>query len=44
VLTPRLLASDIVLLTVMSLVLGVVASLYPAWQAVRMSPLEALRR
>ena len=27
-----------------ALVLGVVASLYPAWRAVRIKPLEALRR
>jgi ABC-type lipoprotein release transport system permease subunit len=44
VLTPRLLWSDIVLITGISLVFGVLASLYPAWQAVRLSPLEALRR
>jgi ABC-type lipoprotein release transport system permease subunit len=44
VLTPRLLLSDVVLITGISLLFGVIASLYPAWQAVRLSPLDALRR
>jgi ABC-type lipoprotein release transport system permease subunit len=30
--------------TVLSLAFGVLASLYPAWRAVQIKPLEALRR
>ncbi len=44
VLTPHILAQDIVLVTVLSLVFGVLAALYPAWRAVKIKPLEALRR
>ena len=44
VLTPHVLAGDIVLVTVLSLVFGVLAALYPAWRAVKIKPLEALRR
>ncbi len=44
VLTPYLLLQDIVLVTVMSLFFGVLAALYPAWRAVKIKPLEALRR
>ena len=44
VLVPRLLFQDIVLVTVLSLVFGVLAALYPAWRAVKIKPLEALRR
>ena len=43
-LVPVPLADDIVLIGVMSVVLGVVASLYPAMRIVRIKPLEALRR
>ena len=43
-LVPRLLPSDLVLVAIMSLAFGVLASLYPAWRAVRVKPLEALRR
>ena len=44
VLTPKLLVQDIVLVTVLSLVFGVLAAIYPAWRAVKIKPLEALRR
>jgi ABC-type lipoprotein release transport system permease subunit len=44
VLVPRLLFQDIVLVTVLSLVFGILAALYPAWRAVKIKPLEALRR
>jgi ABC-type lipoprotein release transport system permease subunit len=43
-LTPRLLVQDIVLVTVLSLVFGILAAVYPAWRAVKIKPLEALRR
>lgn len=43
-LVPKLWVSDVVLVAGMSLVFGVLASLYPAWRAVRIKPLEALRR
>jgi ABC-type lipoprotein release transport system permease subunit len=43
-LIPRLLPSDLALVAVLSLVFGVLASLYPAWRAVKIKPLEALRR
>ena len=43
-LVPIPLADDIVLIGLMSVVLGVVASLYPALRIVRIKPLEALRR
>ena len=43
-LVPVPLADDIVLIGLMSVVLGVVASLYPALRIVRIKPLEALRR
>jgi ABC-type lipoprotein release transport system permease subunit len=44
VLTPYILMEDIVLVTVLSLFFGVLAALYPAWRAVKIKPLEALRR
>lgn len=44
VLTPRLMVQDIILVTVLSLVFGIVAAIYPAWRAVKIKPLEALRR
>jgi ABC-type lipoprotein release transport system permease subunit len=44
VLTPYILIEDIVLVTVLSLFFGVLAALYPAWRAVKIKPLEALRR
>ena len=43
-LVPRLLPGDLLLVAFMSLVFGVLASLYPAWRAVKVKPLEALRR
>jgi len=43
-LVPKLLFADIVLVVVLSLAFGVVAALYPAWRAVKIKPLEALRR
>jgi ABC-type lipoprotein release transport system permease subunit len=44
VLTPRLMVQDIILVTVLSLVFGMLAAIYPAWRAVKIKPLEALRR
>lgn len=43
-LQPVPLVSDITLIGAMSVVLGIVASLYPALRIVRIKPLEALRR
>ncbi len=43
VLVPKLLVSDLVRLSVLSLVLGLFASLYPAWRALRLRPLVALQ-
>ncbi len=42
-LVPVLLWSDFALVAYMSLILGVLASLYPAWRAVKVDPLEAMR-
>jgi ABC-type lipoprotein release transport system permease subunit len=44
ILMPRLLAGDVVLVVSLSLVFGVLAALYPARRAVKIKPLEALRR
>ncbi len=44
VLVPRLMAADLILVAGLSMVFGVLASLYPAWRAVKINPLEALRR
>ena len=44
ILQPVSLAKDVVLIGAMSVVLGIVASLYPALRIVRIKPLEALRR
>lgn len=44
VLVPKLLPSDVVLVSVMTLVFGIFASLYPALRAVKVKPLEAMRR
>ena len=44
VLRPYLMVQDVLLVTVLSLVFGVLAALYPAWRAVKIKPLEALRR
>ena len=43
-LVPVMLVSDLVLVATLSLALGVLASVYPAWRAVKITPLEALRR
>jgi ABC-type lipoprotein release transport system permease subunit len=43
VLMPRFLAGDFTEVAVMSLSLGVLASLYPAWRAVKIKPLDAIR-
>ncbi len=42
--TPRLEVTDMVIVFVLSLVLGVLASLYPARRAVKVTPLDAMRR
>ncbi len=44
VFVPVLAVGDVVLVAVMSLVLGLVASFYPARRAVKLKPLDALRR
>ncbi len=44
VLVPRLLLADVVLVAAMSIAFGLIASLYPAWRAVQIGPLDALRR
>ncbi len=41
---PVPLVGDIVLVATLSLLFGVLASLYPAWRVVKIKPLEALRR
>ncbi|MXX30631.1 MAG: FtsX-like permease family protein, partial [Gammaproteobacteria bacterium] len=43
-LRPVPLFDDVLLIALLSLGLGVVASLYPAWRAIKIKPLEALRR
>lgn len=43
-LVPHLVAADIALLGAMSIGLAVLASAYPAWRAVQIKPLDALRR
>jgi len=42
-LTPVLLVEDLILVGSLSLGLGVLASLYPAWRVVKIKPLDALR-
>ena len=44
IMTPVLQWSDFFLVAYMSLILGVVASIYPAWRAVKVKPLDAMRR
>lgn len=41
---PLLLAADVWLVVWLSVVFGLVASIYPAWRSVKISPLEALAR
>ena len=41
---PVLRVDDVVLVAVMSLILGLLASFYPARRAVKLKPLDALRR
>jgi len=41
---PRLLVADMILVAGLSLFFGILAALYPAWRAVKIKPLEALRR
>ncbi|MEZ5557276.1 MAG: FtsX-like permease family protein [Pseudomonadales bacterium] len=43
-LIPRMELADVVMVAGLSLAFGVLASLYPAWRAVRVRPLEAMRR
>ena len=43
-LVPKLLVEDLVLVASLSLGFGVLAAIYPAWRAVKIKPLEALRR
>lgn len=43
-LVPRLLVEDLILVASLSLVFGILAAVYPAWRAVKIKPLEALRR
>jgi putative ABC transport system permease protein len=42
-LTPIITIMSVVLAVVVSLIVGVLSSLYPAWKAARMSPIEAVR-
>jgi ABC-type lipoprotein release transport system permease subunit len=43
-LVPHLLWGDVAAVSVLAIVLGLFASAYPAWRAVRIEPLDALRR
>ncbi|MFT5482041.1 MAG: ABC-type lipoprotein release transport system permease subunit [Halieaceae bacterium] len=43
-LIPRLLMKDVLLVASQSLLFGLIASIYPAWRAVQVRPLEAMRR
>jgi ABC-type lipoprotein release transport system permease subunit len=44
VLVPQLLMADLVLVAIMTVIFGVIASFYPALRAVKIRPLEAMRR
>ena len=39
----KVLASDVMTITLVSLVLALVATIYPSWRASRVQPAEALR-
>lgn len=41
---PKLEAGDVWLVVSLSIVIGLLASVYPAWRSVKMTPLEAMRR
>ena len=41
---PVLAWGDVLLVASLSLLLGILASLYPAWRAVKVKPLDAMRR
>lgn len=41
---PKLEAGDVWLVVVLSAVIGLMASVYPAWRSVKLTPLEAMRR
>ena len=43
-LVPVVVWGDFVLVAYLSMILGVLASLYPAWRAMRVKPLDAMRR
>ena len=43
-LVPHLIARDVIMLGALAVALAVFASAYPAWRAVRIKPLDALRR
>ena len=43
-LVPRLLAQDLLLVMGLGLLFGLLASAWPAWRAVRVAPLDAMRR
>jgi putative ABC transport system permease protein len=42
-LTPIITVMSVILAVTVSLIVGVFSSLYPAWKAARMSPIEAVR-
>lgn len=44
VLVPRLFIGDLIMVACASLFFGLLASAYPAWRAVKITPLEAMRR
>jgi ABC-type lipoprotein release transport system permease subunit len=43
-LVPHLKPTDLAAVSIMAIALGLLASAYPAWRAVRIEPLDALRR